>query len=82
MGRDAVELQLQVTVSKQGKAGIRIHVIELGGSAGRNDVQTVKVSLTPLLSKEERIALFKQRHPARWHEIEQASVEATVREID
>ena len=77
---DQVDLQLQVTVSTQGNAGINISVVQLGGSAGRNDVQTVRVTLTPLLSKEERIAALKKRYPDLWQQAEEKSLGAFTRE--
>ncbi|HWS82722.1 MAG TPA: trypco2 family protein [Ktedonobacteraceae bacterium] len=72
---DEVELELQVTVCKEGKAGLQIHVIELGGNVSRDDVQVVKVTLSPLLSKEERIRLYKSRYPDRWQALEDAAVQ-------
>ena len=68
-------LELQVTVHKEGKAGLKIYVAEIGGGAGRDDVQKVEVTLTPLLSKEERLRLYKTRYPERWKELEESSVE-------
>ena len=79
---DEVALELQVTVRKEGKAGLNIHVIEVGGDVGRDDVQTIKVTLSPLLTKEERIRLYKARYPERWHALEGASVEAGVKGHD
>jgi len=73
---DEVSLELKVTVRKEGKAGLQIHVVEAGGGVGRDDVQTVTVTLSPLVSKEERVRLFKERYPERWQAVEDASVEA------
>ena len=61
---DEVSLELQVTVQKEGDAGIKIHVIQIGGKLSRDDVQTIKVTLTPLLSKEERLKQYEQHYPA------------------
>ena len=63
---DAVELELQVTVKHEGKAGIKLYVVDLGGGASRDDVQKVKVSLSPLLNKEQLLSLYKQRYPEKW----------------
>jgi hypothetical protein len=73
---DTVELELQVTVRREGKGRLKIYVLELGGSSSRDDVQKLKVTLTPLLSKEERIHLLKERYPEGWKVIEKASVKA------
>jgi hypothetical protein len=56
-----INVECKVTLTKQGKAGIHIHVIELGGTAGRDDVHTVTVKLSPLVSREQRLALLSQR---------------------
>src|SRR5438876_571710 len=42
-----VTLELQVTISKEGSAGLRIQVIEAGGAIKREDVHTIKVTLDP-----------------------------------
>lgn len=60
---DQVELELQVTVRREGKAGLKFYVVEAGGSESRDDVQKVKVTLSPLLNKEMRLNLFKKLHP-------------------
>lgn len=65
---DSVELELQVTVKKEGKAGVKIYVLQLGGGGSRDDVQKVKVSLSPLLDKETLVKIYKQRYPERWRE--------------
>ena len=55
-----------MTVKHEGKAGIKLYVVDLGGGASRDDVQKVKVSLSPLLSKEQLLNLYKQRYPEKW----------------
>lgn len=80
---DEVSLELQVTIQKEGEAGIKIHVIQLGGKVSRDDVQTIKVTLTPLLSKEERLKQFERQYPggvaAAAAAVAEASVKATVK---
>ncbi|TBR58294.1 hypothetical protein B4U84_20390 [Westiellopsis prolifica IICB1] len=73
---DTVELELQVTVHREGKGGLKVYVVEMGGGGSRNDVQKVKVTLSPLLSKEVRLGLYKKRYPDRWTEFMDKSVEA------
>jgi hypothetical protein len=65
---DAVELELQVTVKKDAKVGIKFYVVDLGGGASRDDIQKVKVSLSPLLNKEQLISLYEKRYPEKWKE--------------
>lgn len=76
---DQVNLELQVTARKEGKAGIKVYVVELGGGGSRDDVQKVTVTLTPLLSKEERIALYKTRYPQKWKVLEETSTEGLLK---
>jgi hypothetical protein len=76
---DEVSLELQVTVHKDGHGAIKVHVVELGGGIARQDVHTVHVTLTPLLSKEERIQLYKTHNPMRWQWIERMSVDAAMK---
>ena len=71
---DQVTLELKVTVSKEGKAGLQIHVIEVGGGLSREDVHTIQVTLTPLVSKEERIQLYKQYFPEAVEAVKRASL--------
>jgi hypothetical protein len=57
---DEIELEIGVTVNKEANAGISIHVVELGAGVRREDVQTVRVRMTPLLDRNERVAILKQ----------------------
>lgn len=66
---DAVELELQVTVKRDAKAGIKVYVLEAGGGTSQDDVQKVKVNLTPLLSKEEIRKLYQEKFPEKVREV-------------
>ena len=79
---DAIELELQVTVQKEGRAGLSIKVVELGGGSSRDDVQRVTVTLSPLLSKEARIARYQQHFPQKWEALSNQVVAATVKGSD
>jgi len=79
---DSVELELQVTVKREGKAGIKIHILEAGGSMGRDDVQKVKVTLSPLLSKEKLLEDYQKRHPDRMQKLADKSLGALFKNID
>jgi hypothetical protein len=76
---DDLTLELNVTVRKEGKGGLKIYVAELGGGVSREDVQKVKVTLSPLLSRQERIDLYKRLYPHRWTKIEHAITKATIK---
>lgn len=71
---DEIVLELQVTAQKEGSGGLNIQVVELGAGMSREDVHNVQVTLTPLLSKEERIRLYKKRHPERWKAVEHVNL--------
>jgi Trypsin-co-occurring domain 2 len=76
---DEVSLELQVTVHKDAHGGIKVYVVELGGGIARDDGHKVNVTLTPLLSKEERIRLYKTHNPSRWQWVERMSVDAAMK---
>ena len=60
---DEIELEVAVSISREGQAGINIQVLNLGGRASRADAQTVRVKLKPLLSREELLAVLQKRNP-------------------
>lgn len=64
---DSVELELKVTVSREGKGGVKINVLsfgggELGGTLKQEDVHTVKVNLSPLFDKERLMEFYQMLH--------------------
>lgn len=79
---DTVELELQVTVRREGKAGLKVYVAEAGGGVSRDNMQKVKVTLSPLMSKEVRLGFYKKRHPEQWSEFIDKSVEALTKGSD
>jgi hypothetical protein len=56
---DSIELELNVTVKKEGSSGFKIYVVDLGGKASIDKGQIIKVKLSPLLSKEQILEDFK-----------------------
>lgn len=50
---DKIELEIAVSVTREAKGGIRVSVVEFGGSVSRERGHVVTVSLSPLLSPEE-----------------------------
>ncbi|MCP2731406.1 trypco2 family protein [Limnofasciculus baicalensis] len=72
---ESVELELQVTVKRSGKAGgkgsIKINVlgtggeigVEGGGELGRDDVHKVNVKLSPIFDKERLLEFYQTLHP-------------------
>ncbi len=71
---DEVVLQLQVAVSKEGKGGIKIYVLDIGGGAKVDEIQKVTVKLKPILSKEERLNLYKSLNPKSWEQVRRANL--------
>lgn len=64
---DSVELQLQVTVKREGRAGVKVDVVsigggELGGGVSRDDVHQVNVKLSPIFSKEKLLEIYETLH--------------------
>lgn len=71
---ESVELELQVTAKRTGKAGakgsVKINVLgtggevggELGGDIGREKVQKVKVKLSPLFDKDRLMKFYQTLH--------------------
>ncbi len=61
---DKVELDLQVAVTYEKTAGLKIEVLQVGGvqaggSMAHEQGQNVKVTLSPILSREEQRELLK-----------------------
>jgi Trypsin-co-occurring domain 2 len=76
---DSVSIELKVEVKKEGKAGLQIHVLQAGGSIATDTAQTIKVTLSPLLTKEERIRLFQEQNPGQWAKVQKSVVKATLK---
>ncbi len=76
---DQVELELQVTVHKEGNAGIKIYVVEASGGGSRENVQKVTVTLTPLLNKQELLAAYESEHPGSRAIIDRVATEVVVK---
>jgi hypothetical protein len=79
---DKVELELQVTVRREVKTGLKLYVFQLGGGGSRDDVQKVKITLSPLLSKEVLLGIYRKRYPERLSELVEKSLEAITKGND
>ncbi len=64
---DSVELELQVAVKKEdgGKIGFNLSVLtgEAADKLAKEQMQTVKVTLSPLLDKEKLLRLYLKKNP-------------------
>lgn len=76
---DSVELELQVAVKKEGTAGIKIYVVEIGGGGSRDDIQTVRIQLSPLLDKQELREIYKRKNPEQWKTFVKESSDALIK---
>ncbi|MBE8970301.1 hypothetical protein IQ277_30045 [Nostocales cyanobacterium LEGE 12452] len=79
---DSVELELQVTVKKDLQGGVKVYVLETKGGVSRDDVQKVKVTLSPLLKKEELLGIYQTLYPKRWQEFQKTSVKGLTKGLD
>ncbi len=50
---EAVDLELSVAARKEGQAGVKLYVVDIGGGGGQERAQMVRVSLRPLYSQQE-----------------------------
>jgi hypothetical protein len=78
---DSVELELQVTVRREGKGGVKVNVVsiggaEMGGGMSHDAVQTVKIHLSPLLDKAQLLEYYKTLHPDQMTSIVKCSLDA------
>ena len=60
---ESVELNLQVTAKREGKGGVKVNVVsigggELGGGVSREQTHSVKVCLSPLFDREQLLAWY------------------------
>jgi hypothetical protein len=84
---DSVELELQVTVKKEGGGGVKINVLpfgggEVSGKVSRDDVQKVKVKLSPLVSKEYLLKAYYQKNPEKWQKFLDTTLQGTLKGSD
>lgn len=84
---DSVELELQVTVKREGNAGVKIDVLSVGGgqaggAVAQEKVHTVKVTLSPLFEKEQLVAWYKDIHSGEVAPAVNASMEALIKGQD
>jgi Trypsin-co-occurring domain 2 len=60
---EQVTLELQVTIGKEANAGLKIQVIEAGVAIKREDVDTITVTLDPIMEKHDLVDYYKQHAP-------------------
>lgn len=60
---DEIQLEVSVTVRKEGQGGINIQVLNVGTVVAKENVQVVRVTLKPLRTREELIADMRRLDP-------------------
>ena len=81
---DSVELELQVVIKKDANTGLEVDVIGIGGAkigadVGQQNIQKVKVSLSPVFTKEEMREAFKNLKPEDYISSYNQSRKATIK---
>jgi hypothetical protein len=77
---DGVDLELSVVVRREGQAGIKIHVVNVGGAGGQEKVQTVRVRLQPLYDRAE-MRRFAEADPVLGPQLRQVAAEGAMKEL-
>jgi hypothetical protein len=57
---DKVEIEMAVKINAEGETKLNIEVVELGGTISREQCNTIKITLSPILSREEQRELINQ----------------------
>ena len=63
---------------KEGQAGVRLYVVDIGGRGGHERAQTVRVSLRPLYSREE-MRRFVEQDPVLGPQLRQAATQGMLK---
>jgi len=75
---EGVELELRVVARKEGQAGIKLYVVDIGGGGGHERAQTVRVRLRPLYSCEEMRRIV-ERDPVLGPQLRQVAAQGAVK---
>jgi hypothetical protein len=71
---EEIELEVAITVSREGEAGLNLQVLSLGAGLSRADAQTVRVTLKPLRNRDEMIHDLRQRDPQLFEHMAEVSL--------
>ena len=75
---EGVELELSVAARKEGQAGVRLSVVDIGGRGGHERAQTVRVRLRPLYSREE-MRRFVEQDPVLGPQLRQVATQGMLK---
>jgi hypothetical protein len=71
---EEVMIEMQVTAVREGKAGIKLYIAEIGAGEKLDETQKVTVTLKPLLDHEERLKYLAEKHPETLERAREQSV--------
>lgn len=75
---EKVELEVAISIKTEGKGGVSIQVVELGAGISKEHCNTVKITLSPILSRDEQLQFIKSDDRLR-KGIERASKSALIK---
>jgi hypothetical protein len=75
---EGVDLELGVKFQREGQAGIRVYVVDIGGGVGHEQAQKVSVRLRPLYSREE-MRRFVEQDPVLGPQLRQAAAQVALK---
>jgi hypothetical protein len=67
-----VEIELAFTATRAATGGLNLQVVSIGGDAGSERVQRIKITLEPLVTVEERREEYCQQHPEHHAKVSKA----------
>ena len=62
---DEIEIELQVVVKDEGKAGIKLYIFDLSGSSSVEGTQKIKIKLSPIFDKATLLDLYQASQPEK-----------------
>lgn len=77
---EGVELELSVIARREGKAGVKIYVVNVGGEGSQERAQTVRVRLQPLYDRAE-MRRFAEADPVLGPQLRQIAVQGTTKAL-
>jgi len=67
-----VELELSFTATRAATGGLNLQVVSIGGDAGSERMQRIKITLEPLVTVDELRVKYRQQHPEHFARVSKA----------
>jgi hypothetical protein len=77
---EGVELELRVVARREGEAGLKIYVVNVGGGSGQERAQTVRVRLQPLYDRAE-MRRFVEADPELGPRLREVAARGTMKDL-